>query len=323
MSVAAPPGLEYPASPMPESLGQSRISAVSAKALPRLPRHCRTDARPGPAVVGMKRMLRARGLHSVCEEARCPNLSECFGRGTVTFMLLGDVCTRACRFCHVATGLGRPVDADEPRRVAEAARALGLRHVVLTSVNRDDLPDQGSTHFACALAALHSLAPGVTVEVLTPDFRGDATCIDRVTDAAPDVYNHNLETVPRLYPSVRIGARYPRSLELLARVKARRPGLLTKSGVMLGLGETREELVDVFADLRAAGVDCLTLGQYLRPTLRHLAVERYLEPAEFADLRDAALALGFRHVESGSLVRSSFHADTALHLLPPREGPRS
>jgi lipoic acid synthetase len=269
----------------------------------------------------MKRGLRARGLHSVCEEARCPNLADCFGRGTVTFMLLGDVCTRACRFCHVATGLGRPVDADEPRKVAESARELGLRHVVLTSVNRDDLPDQGSEQFSRTIAALRAAAPRATVEVLTPDFRGDSSCIDRVSDARPDVYNHNLETIPRLYPSVRIGARYPRSLDLLARVKRRAPGMLTKSGLMLGLGETRDELVSVLRDLRAAGVDCLTLGQYLRPTLRHLPVERYVEPAEFAELRDAASALGFRHVESGPLVRSSFRADTLVDLLAPREGP--
>ncbi len=304
------------------SLGQSRISAVSPRAPLRLPRHCRSDARPGPAVADMKRMLRARGLHSVCEEARCPNLADCFGRGTVTFMLLGDVCTRACRFCHVATGLGRPVDPDEPRQVAAAARELGLRHVVLTSVNRDDLPDQGSGQFARTIAAVREAAPAATVEVLTPDFRGDAPCIDRVIDAGPDVYNHNLETVPRLYPSVRIGARYPRSLALLARVKERRPELLTKSGLMLGLGETREELLDVLADLRASSVDCLTLGQYLRPTLRHLPVERYLEPTEFAELGAAAAALGFRHVESGPLVRSSFRADTLVDLLAPREGAR-
>ena len=305
---------------MSESLGQSRLSGISAKAPLRLPRYCRTEVKPVPAVFALKRMLRQRGLNSVCEEARCPNLADCFGRGTVTFMLLGDVCTRACRFCHVATGLGRPVDSDEPRRVAEAARELGLRHVVLTSVNRDDLPDQGSLQFARAIAELRSVAPGATVEVLTPDFRGDETCIDRVTDAAPDIYNHNLETVQRLYPSVRIGARYPRSLELLARVKLRRPELLTKSGVMLGLGETRTELLEVLRDLRAADVDCLTLGQYLRPSLRHLPVERFLEPAEFAELRETAAALGFRHVESGPLVRSSFRADTLRGLLSPREG---
>lgn len=268
----------------------------------------------------MKRMLRRRGLHSVCEEARCPNLAECFGAGTVTFMLLGDVCTRACRFCHVATGLGRPVDANEPEQVAAAAAELGLRHVVLTSVNRDDLADQGSSQFALTVRALRRAAPGATVEVLTPDFRGDAECIDRVTDARPEVYNHNLETVPRLYREVRIGARYDRSLALLARVKSRRPEMLTKSGLMLGLGETRDELVAVFRDLRAAQVDCLTLGQYLRPTLRHRPVTRYVEPAEFAALADDARALGFRHVESGPLVRSSFHADTALDLLSPLRG---
>jgi lipoic acid synthetase len=274
----------------------------------------------------MKQLLRARGLHSVCEEARCPNLADCFQRGTVTFMLLGDVCTRACRFCHVATGLGRPVDPAEPRNVAEAARELGLRHVVLTSVNRDDLPDQGSEQFARAIGELRRALPRATVEVLTPDFRGDAACIDRVVDAGPDVYNHNLETVPRLYPRVRIGARYARSLALLARVKTRqmraeRAGreLVTKSGLMLGLGETRDELFEVLCDLRAAGVDCLTLGQYLRPTLRHLPVERYLEPAEFAELGDAARALGFRRVDSGPLVRSSFEADVAFDLLSPRE----
>ncbi|HKC52151.1 MAG TPA: lipoyl synthase [Myxococcota bacterium] len=302
---------------MSDSLGESRTSGVLA----RLPMHCKSPARPSPAVFEMKRMLRRRGLHSVCEEARCPNLAECFGRGTVTFMLLGDVCTRACRFCHVATGLGRPVDPGEPQQVAEAARELGLRHVVLTSVNRDDLDDQGSTQFARTLAALRRVAPSASVEVLTPDFRGDPDCIDRVADAHPDVYNHNLETVPGLYREVRIGARYDRSLALLARVKARHRATLTKSGLMLGLGETREELLAVFRDLREAGVDCLTLGQYLRPTLRHRAVTRYLDPREFAELGGAARELGFRHVEAGPLVRSSFHADTALNLLSPLRGP--
>jgi lipoic acid synthetase len=305
---------------MAESVGHSRVFATPPAVSLRLPAHCRSDRRTGPAVQQMKRMLRARGLHSVCEEARCPNLADCFGRGTVTFMLLGDVCTRACRFCHVATGLGRPVDPSEPANVAAAARELRLRHVVLTSVNRDDLSDQGSEQFARAIAALRAELPSATVEVLTPDFRGDAACIDRVVDAGPDVYNHNLETVPRLYPRVRIGARYARSLALLERVKTRDPALVTKSGLMLGLGETREELIAVLRDLRGVGVDCLTLGQYLRPTLRHLAVERYLDPAEFAELGDAARALGFRRVDSGPLVRSSFEADVAFSLLsPPRE----
>jgi lipoyl synthase len=305
---------------MSESAVQARISARLARPLARLPEHCKSPARPGPAVFEMKRMLRARGLHSVCEEARCPNLPECFGRGTVTFMLLGDVCTRACRFCHVATGLGRPVDPNEPAQVAAAAAELGLRHVVLTSVNRDDLPDQGSSQFVRTIAALRQAAPRATVEVLTPDFRGDPDCIDRVADALPEIYNHNLETVPRLYREVRIGARYDRSLALLARVKARRPATITKSGVMLGMGETRTELLDLFGDLRARDVDCLTLGQYLRPTLRHRPVSRYLEPGEFAELADAARGLGFRHVASGPLVRSSFHADTVATLLSPLRG---
>jgi len=309
---------------MPDSSAQARVSALpgarSAASALRLPAHCKSPARPTPAVFELKRLLRRRGLHSVCEEARCPNLAECFGRRTVTFMLLGDVCTRACRFCHVATGLGRPVDPHEPEQVAEAAAELGLRHVVLTSVNRDDLADQGSEQFMRTVRALRRRAPQATVEVLTPDFRGDPACIDRVADAAPEVYNHNLETVPRLYRGVRIGARYDRSLALLSRVKARRPEMLTKSGLMLGLGETAEELLAVFRDLRAAGVDCLTLGQYLRPTLQHLAVARYLEPGEFSELAREARALGFRHVESGPLVRSSFHADTALDLSSPLRG---
>ena len=298
-------------------MSESAVRARTSGVFQRLPPHCKSPARPTPAVWDMKRMLRRRGLHSVCEEARCPNLAECFGRGTVTFMLLGDVCTRACRFCHVATGLGRPVDPREPEQVAAAAAELGLRHVVLTSVNRDDLPDQGSSQFAATIAALRTAAPGASVEVLTPDFRGDAECIDRVADARPEVYNHNVETVPRLYREVRIGARYDRSLALLARVKARHADILTKSGIMLGMGETRDELLSEFRDLRAAGVDCLTLGQYLRPTLAHRAVDRYLEPAEFAELADAGRAAGFRHVESGPLVRSSFHADTALNLWSP------
>jgi len=301
---------------MAETALEPRTSAV----FQRLPPHCKSPARPSPAVFEMKRMLRRRSLHSVCEEARCPNLAECFGRGTVTFMLLGDVCTRACRFCHVATGLGRPVDPREPEQVAAAAAELGLRHVVLTSVNRDDLPDQGSSQFARTVEALRVAAPDASVEVLTPDFRGDAVCIERVADARPEVYNHNLETVPRLYHEIRIGARYDRSLALLARVKSRHPETLTKSGVMLGMGETREELHEVFRDLRAVDVDCLTLGQYLRPTLQHRPVTRYLDPPEFAELAADARALGFKHVEAGSLVRSSFHADTAVTLLSPLRG---
>ena len=281
----------------------------------RLPPHCRSHAPRTQAVDEMRRLLRAHGLHSVCEEARCPNLARCFGRRTVTFMLLGDICTRACRFCNVTTGRPRAVDRLEPLRVAAAVRELGLSHVVLTSVNRDDLEDQGSLQFVRTIEAVRAFAPSATVEVLTPDFRGEATCIDRVADAAPDLYNHNVETVPRLYRKARPGAVYRRSLDLLARAKERNPGILTKSGIMLGLGEARDEVRNVLGDLRAVGVDCVTLGQYLRPTLRHLPVERYLDPEEFDELRLDASNLGFRYVASGPLVRSSFHADEALEFL--------
>jgi lipoic acid synthetase len=230
-------------------------------------------------------------------------------------MLLGDTCTRACRFCSVTTGRPRPVDREEPRRVAEAAASLGLAHVVLTSVNRDDLPDQGSGQFARAIEAIRERAAAVTVEVLTPDFRGEPSCIDRVAAAGPDVYNHNVETVPRLYRRVRPGAFYRRSLDLLGRVKTRHPGIVTKSGLMLGLGEEREEVIEVLSDLRAVGADAVTLGQYLRPTLRQLPVERYLEPGEFEEYREEADRLGFQHVASGPLVRSSFHADDLVSDL--------
>jgi len=284
----------------------------------RLPAHCLSEARPTPAVHALQRALRERGLHSVCEEARCPNRNACFKSGTATFMLLGSVCTRTCRFCNVATGRPDAVDPREPERVAAAARDLGLQHVVVTSVNRDDLDDQGAGQFVRTIAAIRAAAPLATVEVLTPDFQGALAAIDRVADAAPDVYNHNVETVPRLYRSVRPGARYSRSLELLARVRERQPDVWTKSGLMLGLGETHEEVLEVLRDLRRVGVDCLTLGQYLRPTLRHLAVTRYLEPAEFDALRGEAEALGFEHVASGPLVRSSFHAEEAFALLRAR-----
>ncbi len=264
----------------------------------------------------MRRLLRGLGLHSVCEEARCPNLARCFGRGTVTFMLLGDVCTRACRFCNVKTGRPGPVDPEEPRSVAEAAARLGLAHVVLTSVNRDDLPDQGSMQFVRAIRAIRERSRRTTVEVLTPDFRGDTECIDRVADSEPDVYNHNVETVPRLYRAVRPGAVYRRSLDLLARVKRRHGQVIGKSGIMLGLGERPDEVLEVLRDLRGCGVDAVTLGQYLRPTLRHLPVDRYLDPEEFEAYGDEAKAMGFRYVASGSLVRSSFHAEEALERIP-------
>jgi lipoyl synthase len=283
----------------------------------RLPLHCRSSTPPSVASNALRRVLRQSGVRTVCEEARCPNLNRCFAEGTATFMLLGDVCTRTCRFCNVATGRPRSVDADEPERIARAVCEMGLRHVVLTSVNRDDLPreDQGSLQFARSIAAIRHVAAEATVEVLTPDFQGEAAAIDRVAAASPDVYNHNVETVPRLYASVRPGARYARSLGLLERVRGLDARIWTKSGLMLGLGESRAEVSTVLRDLRTVGVDCITLGQYLRPTLRHLEVARYLEPAEFDELGAEARELGFAHVAAGPLVRSSFHADDALRML--------
>ncbi|MCX7618429.1 lipoyl synthase [Tepidiforma sp.] len=254
-------------------------------------------------------LMRDSELHTVCEEARCPNIGECWGRGTATFMILGDTCTRSCGFCAVKTGRPGTLDTDEPRRVALAIQRMGLRHAVITSVNRDELPDGGARMFAETIRWGRRLSPGTTFEVLIPDFKGDDDALAAVMAARPEILNHNTETVPRLYRQVRPQAVYERSLRLLRRAKELDPGALTKSGLMVGLGETREELLAVFRDLAAAGVDILTVGQYLRPTPAHLPVARYWEPAEFDDLRDAALAMGFRHVEAGPLVRSSYHAE--------------
>jgi lipoic acid synthetase len=253
-------------------------------------------------------LLRALRLETVCENARCPNRPECYARRTATFMILGNVCTRPCGFCSVSKGEPEPLEADEPARVAEAALRLGLRHVVITSVTRDDLPDGGADHFARCVVAVRERT-GAVVEVLTPDFLGDPAAVDRVLEARPEVYNHNLETVPRLYRKVRGRAAYQRSLDLLAHVRRRSPGTTTKSGLMLGLGETTEELLEVLADLRAVCCDMLTLGQYLAPTLKHVPVARYVPPEEFDALAVLARSLGFRHVASGPFVRSSYHAD--------------
>jgi lipoic acid synthetase len=253
-------------------------------------------------------LLRELRLETVCENARCPNRPECYARRTATFMILGSVCTRPCGFCSVTKGTPDVLEDDEPSRVAEAALRLGLRHVVITSVTRDDLPDGGADHFRRCILAVRERT-GAAVEVLTPDFLGDGTAVDTVLSAAPEVYNHNMETVPRLYKKVRGRASYQRSLDLLARVKARRPETVTKSGLMLGLGETEEELFEVLADLRVAGCDTLTLGQYLAPTLKHVPVVRYVPPAEFDALAAKARTLGFSKVVAGPFVRSSYHAD--------------
>jgi lipoic acid synthetase len=256
----------------------------------------------------LRGLMRDLGLHTVCEEARCPNVGECWNRGTATFMILGDVCTRACGFCAVKTGLpGLPPDPAEPRRVAEAVARMGLRHAVITSVNRDDQADGGASIFAACIREIRRRLPGCAVEVLIPDFKGDRAALQVVIDARPDVLNHNTETVPRLYRHVRPGARFDRSLELLRRSKD--AGLLTKSGIMVGLGEEWEEVRDTVGQIRAAGADILTVGQYLRPSPEHLPVLRYYTPGEFDEIKRYALSLGYPHVESGPLVRSSYHAD--------------
>ncbi|HUY26925.1 MAG TPA: lipoyl synthase [Candidatus Binataceae bacterium] len=259
-----------------------------------------------------KAILGELKLHSVCQEACCPNIGECFSNRTATFMLMGDVCTRNCPYCAVAHGKVRPLDAEEPGRIAQAVARLGLRHVVVTSVDRDDLPDGGAAHFAATARAIKQRLPESRVEVLVPDFQGDFASVETVVRAPIDIYNHNLETVPSLYRSVRPGGHYARSLGVLrhAKATARALGreLLTKAGVMLGLGEERGELMNLMRDLAATGCDIVTIGQYLRPSAEHLPVARYVPPAEFAEIAAAVRALGFRHVESGPLVRSSYHA---------------
>jgi lipoic acid synthetase len=283
----------------------------SGAPLPLLPRPAwiRAKAPQGPAYERIRALMRGLALNTVCEEAHCPNLGECWSRGTATFMILGDVCTRACGFCAVRTGLpGRPPDPDEPRRVADAVARMGLRHAVVTSVNRDDQRDGGAAIFAATIRAIRARVPGCAVEVLIPDFKGRGDALQVVVEARPDILNHNVETVPRLYRAARAGASFPRSLELLRRAKD--AGLLTKSGIMLGLGEELPEVEDTIRAIRAAGTDILTVGQYLRPSPKHLPVLRYYAPAEFAALRAFALGLGFSHVESGPLVRSSYHAES-------------
>ena len=286
----------------------------------RKPPWFKVRATMGPNYLEMKRLMRGLRLHTVCEEARCPNIFECWEERTGTFMILGDVCTRRCAFCAVASGRpGGRVDWDEPRRLAEAARHLGLRHIVITSVARDDLPDGGASLFAACIRLCREYVPGCSVEVLVPDFRGSLEALRTVMEARPDVFNHNVETVPRLYRRVRPSARYERSLEMLRRAKEMAPSVPTKAGLMVGLGESWDELLQTMRDIRAAGVDIITIGQYLRPTHgeRHLPVVRYYTPQEFESLRWEALAMGFPVAECGPLVRSSYHARRAVSALQP------
>jgi len=289
------------------------IKIVPAERLPK-PTWIRVKAGGSENFHAVKQALRAHGLHTVCEEASCPNIGECFGKGTATFMILGDLCTRRCPFCDVAHGRPKPPDANEPLNLAVTIRDMALRYVVITSVDRDDLRDGGAGHFAQCIRAVRKHSPGTVIEVLVPDFRGRLDkALDALDAAPPDVMNHNLETVPRLYKQARPGADYGHSLRLLQDFKARHPDIPTKSGLMVGLGETDEEILQVMRDLRAHQVDMLTVGQYLQPTGGHLPVLRYVEPAQFEVFQREALALGFRHAACGPLVRSSYHADQQAH----------
>jgi len=269
----------------------------------------------GPRYLRLKGLMREWNLHSVCEEAHCPNIGECWEDLTATFMILGDVCTRNCGYCAVTHGRPQWEDREEPERVGRAVGELGLEHVVITSVNRDDLADGGAAHFAATVAAIRRHAPACRVELLIPDFQGSASALHTVIAAGPDILNHNTETVPRLYKLARHGGRYDRTLELFRRARQAAPSLLTKSGIILGLGEERDELIATMRDLRAADVGILTLGQYLRPSAQHLPVARYYHPDEFRELAEVGRSLGFAHVESGPLVRSSYHAKAQAREL--------
>jgi lipoic acid synthetase len=274
----------------------------------RKPPWLKVKAPGGPTYVALKHMMRDLKLHTVCEEAHCPNIGECWEHKAATFMILGDVCTRNCAYCAVAHGTPAALDADEPVRLAEAVAQMGLRHVVITSVDRDDLPNGGAEIFAACIAEIRRRLPETSIEVLIPDFKGNAAALQIVVAAKPDILNHNLETIERLYRIARPGGRYPRALELLRRAKELDAGLLTKSGIICGLGEDWDELLAAMRDVRAQGVDILTLGQYLRPSDQHLPIARWYTPDEFAELKRFGLSLGYRHVEAGPLVRSSYHA---------------
>jgi lipoic acid synthetase len=284
----------------------------------RRPAWLRVRPSDSPRYRELRELFRGQSLHTVCEEAMCPNIGECWGRGTATFLLMGDTCTRSCGFCKIKTGRPGLLDPDEPRRIAESIAAMGLHHAVLTSVNRDEQPDGGAWVFAESLHWIRKLRPGCTVEVLIPDFKGDWAALAVVMDARPEILNHNTETVPRLYRTVRPQAKYPRSLELLRRAKEMDGEALTKSGIMVGLGERWDEILQVMDDLRAQELDILTVGQYLQPSRFHLPIERYYTPDEFARIKEEGEARGFKWVESGPLVRSSYHADGQAHLSSRR-----
>ncbi len=294
---------DNPSTPSPKL----SLPVVTGEARPRHPAWIKAKLPSGEVYFDVRERVHELKLHTVCESASCPNIGECWSRRALTIMILGDICTRSCRFCDVTTGRPLPADPDEPRRVAEMLAQLGLKHTVITCVDRDDLDDGGAAHWAETIERVKQACPDMTLEVLCGDFKGDTAAVDTVLAAGPDVYAHNLETVPRLSRQVRVQASYPRSYATLEHAKSR--GAITKTGLMLGLGETLDEVREVMRDTRAIGVDILTLGQYLRPSKKHLDIARYVHPYEFAALRDEAYALGFPHVEAGPLVRSSYHAD--------------
>jgi len=285
-------------------MGRHRVEPLPE----RKPSWLKVKAPGGPNYIRLKHLMRELDLHSVCEEAHCPNVGECWEHGTATFMILGDVCTRNCAYCAVAHGRPPKYDIEEPSRVAQAIAEMDLQHAVITSVDRDDLPDFGAWIFAETIRKIHELVPGCSVEVLVPDFQGSEASIRAVLDAGPEIYNHNTETVPRLYKKARPGGRYARVMEIFRFAKRVAPEIPTKTGMILGMGETVEEVVAVMRDLREVDVDILTLGQYLRPSDKHIALDRYYTPAEFGVLYETGMEMGFRHVESGPLVRSSYHA---------------
>ena len=319
MSVPPPPAKPAPLVPgvklrAAEKMARIPVKIEATTAPLRKPEWIRAKLGTTPEVQRIKDILRANELHTVCEEASCPNLGECFGKGTATFMIMGDICTRRCPFCDVAHGRPKPLDTDEPGKLARTIAQLKLRYVVITSVDRDDLLDGGAAHFAHCIRESRMLSPSLTIEVLVPDFRGRMDpALAIFKDTPPDVFNHNLETVPRLYKQARPGSDYEWSLDLLERFKGLHPTVPTKSGLMLGLGEEIAEIEQVMRDLRAHGVDMLTLGQYLQPSKHHLPVSRFVHPDEFERLRVLGEAMGFAHVASGPMVRSSYHADQQAH----------
>jgi len=307
--------------------GRDKVSRIPVKVVPQekrlpKPRWIRAKAPAGPAFNRVKNLLRQQQLHTVCEEASCPNIGECFSNGTATFMILGDKCTRRCPFCDVAHARPDPIDAAEPAQLADTVAALNLKYVVITSVDRDDLKDGGAGHFADCIHAIRQQSPNTRIEILVPDFRRRSdTALGLLATAPPDVFNHNLETVPRLYKAVRPGANYEGSLMLLKEFAQQHPDLPTKSGLMVGVGETDEEIIEVMADLRAHSVGMLTIGQYLQPSLHHLPVLRYVEPAQFDKYAEIGQSMGFSNVASGPMVRSSYHADLQASGQPSLTNP--